>query len=443
MKRYHTYIILLFAFLLSCTNEDGNVVPVSEGRKVEINLNLITSAIRIPETRAINITDENKISDLLVLVFENGNFLDYRQAELSSDGQSATVTLLESEKSSKLVFLANTGDFGLKIVDDIDKNKKVSEATVLNQFVFDASADSDLAKIPMWSQEVLASGVQEMSLDVKLLRSMAKVNVNISGVATSKFQIKWIKIITNDKIQLVPSDPQWKTNPDGYYVTSVTIPDGASKTNYSQAEVSSEGAEYESAPIYVAEASAKDAAVIICGEYREVGIEPKDTYYRLNFSERTGADESKNLPILRNHQYTFNIANINGAGFLTEQEAIDSEFPSNTTGEIISGLEVYDDELYNDGTTDGQYVLSVSSSSLYLNGNDFVKLRIYTDCPDGWRLEYLPEELYVNHPHGEGHVATPVWLFLEEAAKKVIGKNGMLTFYAKAGNIWKPITIYP
>lgn len=445
MKRYYTYILLLFSFLAACTNEDGNVGPVIEGRKVEINLNLFASAIQIPETRAVNSENENSISDLLVLVFENGYFHDYKQADLSGNGTSAVVTLIESDKPSQLVFLANTGETGLNIVKSVGKDEKVAVSTVLDKFVFDASENSDLTTIPMWSKKDLSGGVQEMSLDVKLLRSMAKVDVSIRSLAISKFEVKWIKIITNNKMQVVPGNPQWRDSPAGYYVTNVTIPGGSEKKDYPMVTVSlpAGNQDYASPSIYVAEALATDAAVIICGVYRETGIEQKETYYRLNFSKGTGSDTNENIPILRNHRYIFNIANINGPGFLTEKEAIDSPVPSNTTGAIQSNLEVYDNELYNDGTTDGQYVLSVSSSSLYLSGNDFVKLRIYTDCPDGWRLEYLPEQLYVNHPHGDVGIPTPVWLFLENAAKEVISKDEKLTFYAKAGNIWKPITIYP
>lgn len=445
MKRYYIYILLLFSFLTACTNEDGNVGPIIEEREIEINLNLFASAIQIPETRAADITNENSVSDLLVLVFEDGYFHDYKEADLSGNGTSAVVTLVESTKSSKLVFLANTGEAGLNILKSVEKDKNVTANTVLNRFVFDASENSGLKAIPMWSEKVLSGGIQAMSLDVKLLRAMAKVDVSIRSVAISKFEVKWIKIITNNKIQVVPGNPLWKENPAGYYVTNVTIPDGAAKENYPMVTVSlpAENQDYESPSIYVAEALAADAAVIICGIYRDAGIEQKETYYRLNFSKGTGSDTNENIPILRNNRYIFNIANINGPGFLTEKEAIDSPVPSNTTGAIQSGLEVYDNELYNDGTTDGQYVLSVSSSSLYLNGYDFVKLRIYTDCPDGWRLEYLPKQLYVNHPHGDVNVPIPVWLFLEDAAKKVIQEKGELTFYAKAGNIWKPITIYP
>ena len=141
--------------------------------------------------------------------------------------------------------------------------------------------------------------------------------------------------------------------------------------------------------IYIPEIENKDKAkgericLVIGGDYNKSG---KETFYRVDFIKRETKSPNdiitKQLDILRNYRYRFNITKVAGPGTDTPEEALTTE-PVNINWDVL----VWDDADIDKIVYDGQYYLSVSKDKFHF-GKDATSesYTIRTNWPDGYQI---------------------------------------------------------
>lgn len=167
-------LYLLVLLLGSCTNEDfKDDMPATgnEGDQVTVQFKVDIPEAQTVDTRAI---DENLISDLRLLVFdENGRFISRHQATMS--GTNFSVTLPQSSNRRIIHFIANYDWTGFNDAASVTKDE--------GEIVAPLQASGLL----FWQRVVLAAGINASSFTaqpVSLIRNMAKFSLENRATQT-------------------------------------------------------------------------------------------------------------------------------------------------------------------------------------------------------------------------------------------------------------------
>lgn len=167
-------LYLLVLLLGSCTNEDfkdDTPIAGNEGDAVTVQFKVDIPEAQPLNTRAI---DENLISDLRLLVFdENGRFISRHQATMS--GTNFSVTLPQSSNRRIIHFIANYDWTGF------------NDAASLTKDEGEIVAPLQATGLLFWQRVVLSAGINTNSFTaqpISLIRNMAKFSLENRATLT-------------------------------------------------------------------------------------------------------------------------------------------------------------------------------------------------------------------------------------------------------------------
>lgn len=337
----------LLALLISCSDServDSGTDPVPEG-KARVNFTLNVNSM----TTRVTAATEGVINQLKVLVLEEngGNYTYSYEAEITDEGGNIYSTILEPTNDKlRFYLLVNVTDFPSLTVGE-------NEADIITKTVL-SYPESGPEYIPMFGEvtreEGLSSG-EDITIPVQVLRSMAKVEVNLQESQDfdwdERFLMKSIQVYrANNLIQVIPSSYD-KTN---VIVSTPSVPSASTNTvNTDKISVADNSTPvYTLSGLYIPESIAYTDAtqqtdeatcVIIGGVY--LGDDPTNTkvsYYRVDFQNGQGENIGQ---VLRNHQYRIHITDITQEGTTDPGDAAEE-----TSMYIIA--EVYEWEIDDD-----------------------------------------------------------------------------------------------
>ncbi len=414
---------LLLALLTAGCVADRNVSDcITEGEEVELEFALQVPALET-SLRQLTADQEKQVDKITVLVFNTDGITDeaqetyaYKATVKSTSPQADGTTLLRcalkaTTKKMRVVCIANH-EFDTSDLEGKTKQEIFEDTRMVKQFTTTGWKTDGSQFIPMWGE----SDAQAVSRDTKfndctastangvihLVRALARIDVGINfdenkpadetAQGGAKFKIKSVNVYRYAQSMYVTGTQALTFHLDGatrdpqpHTPTGMTAAaDGAPLVFTADAGVDSYVRN-----IYVPEIANKTkdkdhrTCLVIGGYYNG---STKETYYRVDFiTRRNGApkDEiTKQLDVLRNHRYRFNITKIEGPGTDTPGEALTTE-PVNIAYDVV----VWNDADIDKIVYDGQYYLSVSKDKFHF-GKDATSenYTIRTNWPDGYKI---------------------------------------------------------
>lgn len=394
-KSTKCFINLLVAVLLlsvsGCTSEREEFTSQTEGETT------VAFAIQLPNatlvtTRALDDADENKISEIDVLVFEPSGGKYVYSARCSGSDIST-----ESGNSSKKTFTVKLrrGNFDLVIVANA---RSILAETSLTGMTKDAvlsalttqmpsggkwisdNTNTDYAAIPMWGnigdKEINKSTNFTGNNAILLTRMVAKVDVKVDA-AVNNFTLTSVHVYNyNTHGAVVPDRTVWDANNKAAIAPTVpstsTLTEGPlnydnengkteikTTTNSCENEIYLFESENHTGTDHTTEKDLLDRTCIVVGGIYDTDSDP--TYYRVDFSNGSGTSQAF-IDVLRNYQYVFNIIRVTGPGYETPEIAFKSE-PFNIEVKVVEWNQA---DMMN-VAFDGQNILSVSQNQYYFS----------------------------------------------------------------------------
>lgn len=414
---------LLLALLTAGCVADRNVSDcITEGEDVELEFALQVPALET-SLRQLSVAQEKQIDKITVLVFNTDGINDesqetfaYKATVKSTSPQADGTTLLRcglkaTANKMRVVCVANH-EFNTTDLEGKTKQEIFEDTRMVKQFTTAGWKTDGTQLIPMWGE----SDAQAVSRTTKfndctatnangvihLVRALARIDVGINfdenkpadetAQGGAKFKIKSVNVYRYAQSMYVTGTQALTFHLDGatrdpqpHTPTGMTVAaDGAPLVFTADAGVDSYVRN-----IYVPEIANKTkdkdhrTCLVIGGYYNG---STKVTYYRVDFiTRRDGApkDEiTKQLDVLRNHRYRFNITKVAGPGTEKPEEALTTE-PVNLTCDVT----VWDEGKIDKIVYDGQYYLSVSKDKFHF-GKDATSenYTIRTNWPDGYKI---------------------------------------------------------
>ena len=429
MNRYIFYFLTALLGLIHTSCRDESDAILGSGKYHEVNFSLQVPGASLPETYALNQSDENQIKTIEILLFDTQDKYSFQPVytdgitSQGTNGNQKTFSLRLPEGTYTVVVLANAR----KELNDILSSIKTgdSKTDVLNKLVLSSTSkwgtitsSTSYHAIPMWgeiSNLVIKSGMS--NTPVSLARMLSKINVGLTTAdVKSKFTLKSIRLYNYyNKGQISPNSGNW--NGTSNVATAPTIPSSATRTQgpliYDGTSITTTGVSsineiytFE-APQGTSSTPQNNTCLVIGGIYSG---DSNETFYRIDF-----VIGSAYLSLLRNNQYNVNITQISGSGFSTADIAFKAR-----SANITAGITTIEDGVISDVVFDGQYMLGVSSSSFsftkeqrIVSSNDN-KLTITTDYPSGWKIDKITDQ------PGTG---TATWLKANTLSSSSIGST--------------------
>ena len=429
MKRLTKYTIqlisgLLFALLTAGCVADRNVSDcITEGEEVELEFALQVPALET-SLRQLSPDQEKQVDKLTILVFntqdasgqtlpESAETFAY-EAKFNNISQVNGTTLIRcilkaTAKPMRIVCIANHEFDTSILVEGKTKEAILEDALMVKSFTKTGwkTDGTQLIPIPMWGE----SDAQPVSRTTKfndctanangvihLVRALARIDVGINfkqdetAQGGLKFKIKSVNVYRYAQSMYVTGTQsttyRQTTNgrePLPHTPTGMTAATDADPLEFT----ATAGVDSYVRNIYIPEISndGKDrnhrTCLVIGGYYNG---STKVTYYRVDFITRETKSPNdvitKQLDVLRNHRYRFNITKIEGPGTDTPGEALETE-PVNIAYDVI----VWDEAKIDKIIYDGQYYLSVSKDKFHF-GKDATSenYKIRTNWPKGYEI---------------------------------------------------------
>lgn len=316
--------IILCALCLSIVNTSCNYddIKKNNNNSEAIHINVYT----VPTSFNQAVASESYITQIkaLVYVYDGTNYVFNYLAEVKNiyHGNAGytnfSLNLFGEVRPVKITIIANADDAVAQanlLFGETENN--------INQRINKIFTSNGITEnIPMWAEFIFDNGISSSLNDTlfgtKALRTLARVDVNASNVA-SNFEMTNIQAYrVNNKIQLIPNS--FTTDP--LKVNTPSIPTSSIQNINTQAIPTSQN--ISTSQLYIPESTAPGpnnqitgaTCVIIGGRYNG---SLDTTYYRLDFDPPTTSYPTGQ--ILRNHQYTFNITKVNGPGWPTPDDA--------------------------------------------------------------------------------------------------------------------------
>ncbi len=391
---------LLAAGTTSCI-QDEEYVETPSDEQIKVHLQINTPGGSVPVSRSEIAIDENKVNNLIVLMFTADTKELQAVATPTEKTQDDNIVKFTANFSIKgelrntemeVVVLANVNGYDDETMKTWVKNhitydnlqKQLQKAA--NQL--DILADG----IPMWGladrKFVPSETTSDVNrLQVNMVRDVAKVDIVFKGNAINKFVPTKVYIYKpSENMSIMPLWGKFThgdgSNENPARVTGLSLPLNGADEQYAPLNGSyvygieatgitpDTDLEFKN-HIYLLEADIKKggagnpgdeyhtdrSAIIIEGKY---GIDPKPTYYRIDFATGdSGSDGYKLCDVLRNHIYTVNIDDIMGSGYATPDEAYNSRVMYLKTN-IVEWTPVS-----NNITFDGETSVEISDKTLY------------------------------------------------------------------------------
>ena len=406
LTKYTIHLIsgLLLALLTAGCVADRNVSDcITEGEDVELEFALQVPAL---ETclRQLSADQEKQINSIQVLVFntdgidaEEEETLAYvapvKSFETGADGITRIRCGLKATANKmRIVCIAN---HNVNAESFVGKTKQVLFADDVMKKAFTAAWPTTSGTnyyIPMWGEsdkqavsrttkfnscEASNNGKSNTKNEgvIHLVRALARIDVGINfdedkpaddnAKGGAKFKIKSVRVYRYAQSMYVTGTQaltfRQTTNgrePLPHTPATMTVADDKKPLIFEETA----GVDGYIRNIYIPEISNdgknKDQRTcLVIGGYYDGST--KETYYRVDFIKReTKSPEdviTKQLDVLRNHRYRFNITDVKGPGTDDPGEALITE-PVNISCDVV----VWDDADIDKIVYDGQYYLSVS-----------------------------------------------------------------------------------
>ncbi len=442
LTKYTIHLIsgLLLALLTAGCVADRNVSDcVAEGDEVDLEFALKVPALET-SLRQLTAEQESQVNSVKVLVFNTQDATGQTLAEEDEtfayvakmtttnftpdqDGVTHVVCkLTATDKPMRIVCIANY-DVPETILSVGTAKKTILEHTQMTQIFDEEGWKTDGTQpIPMWGESdaqpvnkgtrfnscaKLAYGNAGQNRNnegvIHLVRALARIDVGVNfednpssetAAGSETFQIKSVRVYRYATSMYVAGTQATAFNFDGNRRNAVPhTPEGVTAAIDDKPLVftakTDEDAKGYVRNIYIPEIENKDKAkgericLVIGGDYNKSG---KVTYYRVDFIKRETKSPNdiitKQLDILRNYRYRFNITKVAGPGTDTPEEALTTE-PVNINWDVL----VWDDADIDKIVYDGQYYLSVSKDKFHF-GKDATSesYTIRTNWPDGYQI---------------------------------------------------------
>ena len=371
-------------------------------------------------TRALTETDEYKVSDADVIVFNNatGELL-YTAYGLNTIVQSGNTTVrftvklreVPSVSAYDFMIVANArnilgalGSLSGTITKTHVQAALIEQVTAGTGWVA-TNTLTGYKDMPMWG-ELKNQTIAAKNYAANLTRMTVKADVEVDlsgGSLGDQFLLKEVWLYNyNASGYLVPAAANWGAPSasdvpagDDLHERALrpTVPTGVLQTGTATAidytsAISSDELSLKDC-IYLFESAAGSTAaymnntcLVIRADWTPNGGTTQTGWYRMDFANTNLTTlEATYLPLRRNHRYNMKITRISGPGYGSKEEAYNS-LPAN----IINGVVEWDESGLGSQTTDGQYTLSAPDElTFYAEGNG-QDIRVYTDNPNGWKV---------------------------------------------------------
>lgn len=397
----------------SCTEDDSRTGNTDSHNPAYATLRVVVPGMELPDTRALSEADENALSTVDVLVFRvtsGGQETFYYRThgtDISNSGAIRTfkVALRTSDDGSdrhRFVVFSNLRGELDAVVGSFTQTTTKEDALAAVKFAatekWNTTSSANFRPLPMWGQSggthVVGSTLQPSNIGtIHLLRAVARIDVGINfsgdipqGLGT-KFKLSDV-LVYNPMEAGAAAPASANYNSATKTVTAPSVPTDAvrSATPLTYTHMPADFGMVRE--IYIAESSnaglANDKTTcLLLGGYYDGST--TQTWYRIDFYQRTAAPDAPHtrLNILRSHRYKVNITAVDGPGYGTQEEALNST-PVNMQTDII----VWNEGAMDDIVFDGQYYLKVNMDSLHMfsEGREQA-IRVKTDHPGGWSIE--------------------------------------------------------
>ena len=432
LTKYTIHLIsgLLLALLTAGCVADRNVSDcITEGEDVELEFALQVPALET-SLRQLSADQEKQINTIQVLVFntdgitaEEEETFAYAATVKSFTTQADGTTLIRcglkaTAKPMRVVCIANANvnTQGLegqtkKVIFESDQMKKVFTSawpTTGTDYYIPMWGESDKQAVSRTTKFNSCEASNNGSSNTKnegvihLVRALARVDVGVSfdetkpadetAKGSTDFKIKSVRVYRYAQSMYVTGTQaltfrQMGANrePLPHTPADMTAADDTKPLEFK----ADAGVDGYIRNIYIPEISNKDkgkdarTCLVVGGYYNG---STKETFYRVDFIRRETKSPndviSKQLDVLRNHRYRFNITKVAGPGTDTPDEALTTE-PVNISCDVV----VWDEADIDKIMYDGQYYLSVSKDKFHFGkdaANESYKIR--TNWPDGYKI---------------------------------------------------------
>lgn len=399
---------ILFGFLLLVTSCKKDYIQYE---KVEnTNQNGVEFTVQLPglinkvTTYSITDREENAVQTIDILAFKINNRGLATETEtfaykVAGTGISTPAESNQSNKSFRANLVKDNAGYYRFVVlanvraqlDAITMATDESKTSLLARLAFEktgqwnATAASNYDALPMWGEsgQQRVDGSTTQIGRIALLRSLARIDVNLSGTALSNFVITSVSVINSRAKGLMAPLADRYNSTSGTVTSPSLFATDKFNTGPLTYPVASPGRSLQQ-QIYVFESPASTLSasqtnsteLVIAGRYN--GSET-ETYYRIAFLDASG----KALPLLRNYKYSININTVGGVGYPTLDIA-SRNLPANMAVTTVP----WDDSGMNVIATDGQYILALSTDRFEVSGaiGNTMELILYTDYPFLWRV---------------------------------------------------------
>jgi hypothetical protein len=403
--------------LVGCADYHGDG-PGPDGGKVDDAEVVLT--LRLPGdfptggTRALSVDDEGVVGSVRVLVFdEHDKLVDMVRATLRGRNSfSVAMPPLVEGVRVKLVLLANAeaiiaGSVGL----DAGAFPSDDYATLMPMITGEVTGPMLTAtdRIPLWGESgyiEIVSGVQRQ--EVSLMRAVARIDVGVgrytkqadgtfvwNGLTAATgdplareipFEMSSVYIVRpNDHFSVAPVP----VNVDFSGPTAVmpSVPAGAAAFDTFADAAAQEVFRYDAGAlnyitreIYVPEADIRTGgknrhrdrmAIVVGGRFAD---DPDESYYRVDVGAGDVLED-----VLRNHLYTFSIANVTGSGYPTVEAAYNSQ-SMNMTVDVLD----WDQAIINNIWFEGSNYFAMNTQTIMFGPlpGETLKLNIRTNIPE-------------------------------------------------------------
>ncbi|MDR1918895.1 MAG: hypothetical protein LBQ65_04520 [Tannerellaceae bacterium] len=426
-------------FLAACSLEENPIIegqtdPEPYGDFSDLTLKITFPSPESPITRAIGQTEENKIDRLDVLVFTDAgttNLLDDTYAyklsatpgtghgfitdSVGTNGQIKKVPLSfkTSPQKQRIVLVANLPAHLRPVIDDLDESDEgvTTERDIIRQLKFNGASwrtaqntgTGNYTPFPMFGQMAQAIDINyehrdqiPSSIDINLIRSMAKINVGVdlNNTGSSGFG----SVFTINKIYVCNASDSGYVAPHEDYLRTAPQPTHIGKTNPTVNRTGDIAYTFPAQPakllentIYVPESDSfiqnlnlMPAFLVIDAQYKG-----SQRFYRIDFT-----NDARFIPLLRNHSYTLNIVGIKADGYATLAEAKASPLSTLNFAVSIEGTnsDINDISVYEGSE---KYLLGISTREVVFDwernwlgkpksgGTQYYTLRVYSTYNNG------------------------------------------------------------
>lgn len=395
--------VVCFALLLGCTEETDQTKAVDNNVSLTLHLNVSQSSQ--VTSKSFNTAQEERINpaNIQILVFEqlaDREVFRY-QAPITRIEQpliTIQVPASQSNQRYRLVVFANTE------VRSIVENTTKEE--VVQQYIFNCAGKWDTSSsstIPMWGELKEPITLQtNQTIQLSLYRALARVDVGLlfkynnpdpitgeeypdketdkeSVYGLANFKIKDIRVYRTKSQAYAASQSAYIVDDEVVqpYLPSASNYNSDSGTTYGLLTEADEHPLIYTSPtgcdryireIYIPESAEIDETsnmdnipCLVVGGYYGQGNTEKVTYYRADFASYSRGHISAYRPILRDHQYIFDIKQVNGPGFPTPEQALKS---------INAPIMLYVEEwnlVHINTATQGNYHFTIEEREIWLD----------------------------------------------------------------------------